>query len=243
MRRERPGPLHEQVQVVLERVADGAVALERLAGGERGGVAGQGLGHRHMGRRVGIVVRDRPRGAVHERAGELDRDAGVGEVVLHGLEAADGHAELLALLGVVDGEVEHPAGEARRAARPRRARRGRTPRRARFVADRRGRLPLDPREPARSVDAGGRREHRVGASDQEQGVVVVDDDRVGRLRVRRVRIAPERGGDRDVAGRGLATRGSSVGSTGHRDERVLHERFRKRGVARLLDDEHEVERA
>ena len=51
------------------------------------------------------------RGAVHERAGELEREPGVREMVLHRLERTDGHAELLALLHVVDGQFQHAVGE------------------------------------------------------------------------------------------------------------------------------------
>src|SRR5262245_49760712 len=84
-RREGPGALHEQVEVVLVRVADRAVALEGLTRRERGGVGRQRLRHRHVRRRVWITLGDRPCGPVHERSRELDRDARVGEVVLDGL--------------------------------------------------------------------------------------------------------------------------------------------------------------
>ena len=47
-----PGALQEEVQVVLDRVADGAVALERLAADELGGVGRHRLGHRHVAARA-----------------------------------------------------------------------------------------------------------------------------------------------------------------------------------------------
>ena len=51
-------------------------------------------------------------GAVDERAGELERDARVGEVVLDRLERADRHAELPAFLRVLGRHVEHALREA-----------------------------------------------------------------------------------------------------------------------------------
>ena len=77
-----------------------------------GGVAGERLGHRHVPRPVPAVrCGHRPCGAGDGRRGELDGEGGVGEVVLHRLEAADRHAELLAVGDVGDGEVEHRCGQ------------------------------------------------------------------------------------------------------------------------------------
>ena len=55
-----------------------------------------------------MVAAARPTRRARAKASSL---SGVGEVVLHRLERADRHAELLALLGVVDREVEHPLAE------------------------------------------------------------------------------------------------------------------------------------
>ena len=53
-------------------------------------------------------------GAVGEPAGRLQLGGDVGQLELHRLELRDRLAELLALLGVVEGEVEHGLGEAER---------------------------------------------------------------------------------------------------------------------------------
>ena len=102
---EGPRALEEAVQVVLDGVADGAVALQGLPAAEAGGVGRHGLGHRDV---AGL---HRGRGAADRGPGEGELLERVGEVVLHRLERADRHAELLALLGVVDGQVEHPLAE------------------------------------------------------------------------------------------------------------------------------------
>ena len=57
-------------------------------------------------RAAGVVLGDRERREVTVRPGPLERDDHVGELVLDGLERADRHAELLALLGVLEGDVE-----------------------------------------------------------------------------------------------------------------------------------------
>ena len=124
----RPRPLHPHVQVVLDRVGDGAVALQGLARDERGRVGCRGLGHRDIAARGVESVAHRVRRVVHHRLGELDGKQGVGQMVLDRLEAADRHTELLALLHVVDGHREHPVGQPDELRRPRRAHRG--PRRA-----------------------------------------------------------------------------------------------------------------
>ena len=116
---EGPGALEVAVQVVLDGVADGAVALQRLAAAEAGGVGRHGLGHRDVARL------HRGGGAAHRRAGEGELLERVGEVVLHRLERADRHAELLALLARSRRSGRACAGRARRAGRRRRGRAGR----------------------------------------------------------------------------------------------------------------------
>ncbi len=49
---------------------------------------------------------DRPGGPVDRRSGVLERQQGVGEVVLDGLEAPDRGPELVALADIVDGHVD-----------------------------------------------------------------------------------------------------------------------------------------
>ena len=95
------------MQVVLGGVSDRTVALQRGPSGFASGGVGLGLRHRRMDRGVGIAGRDRCRSPVHERAGELERDARVGQVVLHGLEGSDRDAELLAFSHVVGGHFQH----------------------------------------------------------------------------------------------------------------------------------------
>ena len=53
-----------------------------------------------------VVLGDRERGEVAGRPGPLERDQHVGELVLDRLERADRHAELLALLRVLERDVE-----------------------------------------------------------------------------------------------------------------------------------------
>src|SRR5438105_74640 len=83
---ERPGALHPHVQIVLDRVADGAVALERDARREGSRVGGGGLGHRHVKAGVALTARDRVRGAMHDGARELELHERAREVVLHSLK-------------------------------------------------------------------------------------------------------------------------------------------------------------
>ena len=73
--------------------------------------AGAELGHRRGAARVGALV-EQPGGVVGQEARLLDENLEVGEAVLHSLEAADGAAELLALLGVGDAHVDGRAGGA-----------------------------------------------------------------------------------------------------------------------------------
>ena len=88
-----------------------ALSIGRLAGEELGGA------RRPRRRRRPRVVEDRGR-RVGRAAGQADADEHVGQQVLERLERADGHAELLALEGVVAGDVERGLRR-RRAASPR----------------------------------------------------------------------------------------------------------------------------
>ena len=124
-----PGPLQEQVQVVLDRVADGAVALERLARPASAGRVGrQRLGHRHVaarasGRRWPATTRPgRRAGAANCELRARRRRGGASPP---GSEPI-GTPNCLPLGHVVDGEVEHPPAEPDAAARRCRARPGRT---------------------------------------------------------------------------------------------------------------------
>jgi hypothetical protein len=90
----------------------------RLEHERHAGVDLVGAVHDHLGRPAGVPLRQRnlaagrqaliepPRRLPHEQIREMGGDGDVGAQVLHGLELPDGPAELRALVGVVDGEVE-----------------------------------------------------------------------------------------------------------------------------------------
>ena len=117
------------------------------------------------GRPRRALAGERPPGSEDGRAGEAQRQQRRRERVLDRLEAADRHAELLTLLHVVDGHVEHPLGSARPAPRRCRARRATrpTPRRRRVVGEhgRRRRMRDDACQPPRAVDRRHRLERRA----------------------------------------------------------------------------------
>jgi hypothetical protein len=75
------------VQVVLESVADRAVALQRHARGELRGVGASALAIEAR-TRAGLAPRHAAAARQHRRAGELEAHRGLGEVVLDRLEAA-----------------------------------------------------------------------------------------------------------------------------------------------------------
>ena len=104
--RPRLGPAEEQLGVVLEHEAVAAVHVQRCGRRLLGGLGREHERHRHE-QRVG-----RPRRFVGQQAGTVDRGGDVGEPVLHGLERADGHAELTALLHVGDADVERALRQA-----------------------------------------------------------------------------------------------------------------------------------
>ena len=78
---QRPDSFEPEMEVVLERVADGAVALEGDAGGEAGGLVGGDLGERGVAGQGRLGGGDRPGGAGDRPAGVLEGDEGVGQVV------------------------------------------------------------------------------------------------------------------------------------------------------------------
>ena len=75
-------------------------------------VGAPALGGGRGDRCVLVPVGDAPGRPVHGRPHALDVDEHVGAAVLHRLEAADGPAELHPVLGVLDGQVEHPLRDA-----------------------------------------------------------------------------------------------------------------------------------
>ena len=92
---------------MLLREADRAVGLQRRARRQQCGV-----GRRHeRGADIACsvigAVRQRQRGAVDQRPGQLDSDIGVGKLVLDRLVGPDGPAELTALFRVVHRGVQH----------------------------------------------------------------------------------------------------------------------------------------
>ena len=79
--------------------------LQRLVAGTARQFSGVQLRDRGLlGKRPSAVLQ--PRGLVYQSAGGLDLGRHVGQLELHRLEAADGAAELLALLGVAETQLE-----------------------------------------------------------------------------------------------------------------------------------------
>jgi hypothetical protein len=111
-RARRPRALEVAVGVVLPGEADAAVDLDRLRRALEERVARVGRGGERRGDQVvGSVVRD-PARLVDRRARRLDEHEQIGAHVLDGLERADRPAELVADLGVLDGEIETALGAA-----------------------------------------------------------------------------------------------------------------------------------
>src|SRR3954469_9594674 len=77
-RLQGPGPFDVPVQLVLDRVADGAVALDGAAAGGVRGLGGQDDGGVHGPLGVGVVL-GRPGRGEHLGGGEVQAQAGVGE--------------------------------------------------------------------------------------------------------------------------------------------------------------------
>ena len=229
---------------MLERVADRAVDLQGGAGGQVGGV-----GHGHAGggdvadRGAGVagVLGDRQGSGPQQRAGHLQRDRDLGELVLERLVLADELAVLLALLGVVDAHREHGLAEplelGRGAEGP--------------VVDKvRG-------AHRRRAGPGGRRGHRAGPVDRATGLsglgrehlVVGHRPQVLRdVGVRRERRHPGRGDGRERAAGDLAGHVPGVGvatergGDARRDHDGLHDGTRHRVAAQDLERGHGLDR-
>ena len=106
---------------VMGRLEEAMAAFRRAQAIEPGGAdARVGLGNvlRDSGeRRSAVPLRPgcgvaRPARVVARRPAQLDGPQHVRAEVLHRLEGADRHAELLSLLGVLDGVLQQPAGGA-----------------------------------------------------------------------------------------------------------------------------------
>ena len=67
-------------------------------------------------RRAALALVGRPGRLAHQQAGAVDGGGGIGEPVGEGLERPDRYAELVALLRVLDAELERGAGEAHQCA-------------------------------------------------------------------------------------------------------------------------------
>ena len=109
--------LDVQMDVVLPGVADAAVDLDALLGDESLAVAGGRFRDARRQLPPAVVLGDGHGSEVGGGAGLLEADEHVGELVLDGLERADGTAELLPLLRVLQGEIEEGLGHCRPAPR------------------------------------------------------------------------------------------------------------------------------
>src|SRR6266568_7026119 len=101
------GPLEVQVEIVLPGEADAAVELYARAGHPAISVGDIGLGHAHGQRTLGHAFVPGPRRVVGDGLAVLDIHEHVGRLVLDALIRADGPAEGLPDLRVLDGHVEH----------------------------------------------------------------------------------------------------------------------------------------
>src|SRR2546430_11016642 len=137
------------MQRVLPGEAHAAMHLDRALACRDRGLRRVRLGGSRRELALRFPLRDAPRRPVRERARELRLDIGVRELVRDGLVSADGPAELLAGLRVLDAERERAAREADRLER-----------------ERGQRAPSGTREDLRR----GRRVR------EETGVIVIEDD-------------------------------------------------------------------
>ena len=106
-------PAHVELQVVLPGVAEAAEQLDPVAADQALAVAGSHLGHRRRRPRPLVALGEGEGGVLAERPPPLDGDERIHGQVLHGLEAADRHAELVAVLDVDQHQLEHPLAGAR----------------------------------------------------------------------------------------------------------------------------------
>ena len=104
------GPPYEEVDVVFPGEADAPVQLQRLATEMGKGVVDVGPGGGHRLGCVGQTVAERQGGVVRCGPHALQVHQEIGQTVLDRLEAADGPAELHALLGVLHGRREDEIG-------------------------------------------------------------------------------------------------------------------------------------
>ena len=115
---ERQRPAEVQVGIVLPREPDAAQHLDAVLGNGDEGVEGDGAGggDRDAGAGVagiaGVLAVERGGGIPGHGPGLLGQHEHVGAAVLHGLELADGPAELAAVAGVGGGGVDAPGGAA-----------------------------------------------------------------------------------------------------------------------------------
>src|SRR3954466_2157132 len=98
-------PLGPHLQVVLPGVTDAAVDLDRILDHAPFAVSGSDLRHRSGEASALVVLGDGQRGEVHRCTRTLYLEVVIRQLVFDGLEAADGYAELLALLRVFDGAI------------------------------------------------------------------------------------------------------------------------------------------
>ena len=115
--RPRLGPPVVELDVVLEREPVAAVHVQRGRGRLLRGPGREQERHPRQRGRVGFAFVGRPRRFPREQLRAVDRGGDVGEPVRDRLERSDGHPELVALLGVLDAELQRGAGRGRPARR------------------------------------------------------------------------------------------------------------------------------
>ena len=109
-----PRSFQPQLEVVLERVTDSAVALQCLASSKIARLRRLRLRHRHVaatGDRIGVVG-NRPGRSIDERGRKVEGDLHVGKMVLDRLVRTDRFAELVSRGAVLDRGLEEATGHA-----------------------------------------------------------------------------------------------------------------------------------
>jgi len=212
--------LEQPVDVGLPGEADAAVQLDRGGGDAAPRLRRRGLGHR---RRLGQALRrgvGRPGRVVGQRPRALDVAEHLRRGVLDGLERADGHAELPAVLDVGERHVERAAGHADELGRH-----GHERAVERLAG--RQRSALHAAVAARRVDG-------LDALAPERHAVEPDDES-GPARVRDERLA------RAERAHGLAGGKRGRLRRGQRRQRGAQERHGRDGVAELLGQHRELD--